>query len=76
MREALRIGANRIVSLLANCIDDGIKDGSITITDSQLTAQTLYQLWLGASLFYKISQDLNVLQQALVTTKAQLRPVL
>ena len=76
MREALKNGAYSIVTLIALCIDDGIKDGSITVKDSQLAAQTLYQLWLGASLFYKISQDLNVLQQALVTTKAQLRPVL
>lgn len=76
MREALKNGAYSIVTLIVLCIDDGIKDGSITVKDSQLAAQTLYQLWLGASLFYKISQDLNVLQQALVTTKAQLRPVL
>ncbi|MCD9501229.1 TetR family transcriptional regulator [Photobacterium phosphoreum] len=76
MREALKNGAYSIVNLIALCIDDGIKDGSITVKDSQLAAQTLYQLWLGASLFYKISQDSNVLQQALVTTKAQLRPVL
>ncbi|WP_279133054.1 TetR/AcrR family transcriptional regulator [Photobacterium phosphoreum] len=76
MREALKNGAYSIVTLIALCIDDGIKDSSITVKDSQLAAQTLYQLWLGASLFYKISQDLNVLQQALVTTKAQLRPVL
>ncbi|OBU28150.1 TetR/AcrR family transcriptional regulator [Photobacterium kishitanii] len=74
MREALRNGAYSIVNLIALCIEDGIKDGSITVKDSQLTAQTLYQLWLGASLFYKLSQDLNVLQQALDTTKAQLRP--
>ncbi|OBU20606.1 TetR/AcrR family transcriptional regulator [Photobacterium kishitanii] len=74
MREALRNGAYSIVNLIVLCIEDGIKDGSITVKDSQLTAQTLYQLWLGASLFYKLSQDLNVLQQALATTKAQLRP--
>lgn len=74
MREALRNGAYSIVNLIALCIEDGIKDGSITVEDSQLAAQTLYQLWLGASLFYKLSQDLNVLQQALATTKAQLRP--
>ena len=72
MREALRLGANRIVSLLANCIDDGIKDGSITVDNSKITAQTLYQLWLGASLFYKLSQDLSVLQQALMTTQMML----
>ncbi|KJG10206.1 TetR family transcriptional regulator [Photobacterium kishitanii] len=74
MREALRNGAYSIVNLIALCIEDGIKDGSITVKDSQLAAQTLYQLWLGASLFYKLSQDLNVLQQALATTKTQLRP--
>ncbi|SMY15673.1 TetR/AcrR family transcriptional regulator [Photobacterium aquimaris] len=73
MREALKIGAYSIVNLIAQCIENGIKDGSIIVKDSQLTAQTLYQLWLGASLFYKLNQDLQVLQQALVTTKVQLR---
>ncbi len=72
MREALRVGANRIVSLIASCIDDGIKDGSISSDNSKITAQTLYQLWLGASLFHKLSQDLSVLQQTLVTTKMML----
>ena len=75
MREALKKGAYSIVNLIALCIDDGIKDGSITVKDSQLTAQTLYQLWLGASLFYKLSQDVTVLQQALITTKTQLQLV-
>ena len=75
MREALKKGAYSIVNLIALCIDDGIKDGSITVADSQLTAQTLYQLWLGASLFYKLSQDVTVLQQALITTKTQLQLV-
>lgn len=75
MREALKKGAYSIVNLIALCIDDGIKDGSITVANSQLTAQTLYQLWLGASLFYKLSQDVTVLQQALITTKTQLQLV-
>ncbi|MEC6906914.1 TetR/AcrR family transcriptional regulator [Photobacterium piscicola] len=75
MREALKKGAYSIVNLIALCIDGGIKDGSITVADSQLTAQTLYQLWLGASLFYKLSQDVTVLQQALATTKTQLQSV-
>ncbi|MEC6796878.1 TetR/AcrR family transcriptional regulator [Photobacterium sp. S4TG1] len=75
MREALKKGAYSIVNLITLCIDNGIKDGSITVKDSQLTAQTLYQLWLGASLFYKLSQDVTVLQQALATTKTQLQSV-
>ncbi|WP_305419186.1 TetR/AcrR family transcriptional regulator [Photobacterium leiognathi] len=69
MREALKQGANNVVSLIASAIDAGIKDGSIATCDSQAMAQTLYHLWLGASLLSKLSQDLSGLEQALATTK-------
>ncbi|KJG05084.1 TetR family transcriptional regulator [Photobacterium angustum] len=74
MREALKQGADSVVALIANTIERGKKDGSIAICDSHITAQTLYNLWLGASLLNKLSHDLSGLQQALTTTQTLLLP--
>ncbi|KJG38502.1 TetR family transcriptional regulator [Photobacterium angustum] len=74
MREALKQGADSVVGLIANTIERGIKDGSIAHCDSHVTAQTLYNLWLGASLLNKLSHDLSGLQQALTTTQTLLIP--
>lgn len=74
MREALKQGADSVVALIANTIERGIKDGSIANCDSHITAQTLYNLWLGASLLNKLSHDLSGLQQALTTTQSLLLP--
>lgn len=69
MREALRSGANKIVTSIGECIERGVKQGEIVSQDSMLTARTLYQLWLGASLLSKLSNDLAELEQTMQTTK-------
>ncbi|MCG7499175.1 TetR/AcrR family transcriptional regulator [Vibrio sp. Of7-15] len=69
MRSALQTGADKVINTIATCIETGIQDGSIASIDSKTMAQTLYQLWLGASLLNKLNQDLSGLQQALETTK-------
>ncbi|MCL9779992.1 TetR/AcrR family transcriptional regulator [Vibrio sp. S4M6] len=74
MREALRKGANKIMVEIGKCIENGIKQKQISPQDSFVTAQTLYQLWLGASLISKLSNDLSGLEQALETTKGLLAP--
>lgn len=68
MRSALKTGADKVINIIASCIEAGIQDGSIARVDSKIMAQTLYQLWLGASLLNKLNQDLSGLQQALETT--------
>lgn len=69
MRLALLKGANNIISSISKCIEDGNNDGSIKVENSQETAQLLYNLWLGASLMSKLSQDQTALEQAMKTTK-------
>ena len=50
MRLALRAGTSAIVSRLSRVLKEGVADGSISICGSpNATAQTLYQLWMGAS---------------------------
>jgi len=69
MREALLRGANQVIVAISQCIASGMEDGSIQAGDSNALAQTLYHLWLGASLMSKLNQDQVGLEQALVTTK-------
>ena len=69
MRSALHNGTNRIVDALAECISDGGRDGSLPAAiDSRQTAQTLYSLWLGATLLSKIRRDRSALDAALAAT--------
>ena len=69
MRTALHNGTTRIVELLAECISDGVRDGSLPPTlDSSQTAQTLYSLWLGATLLTKIRREPSAFDAALAAT--------
>ena len=72
MRNALLIGAEKIIAKLAMVISDGIEDKSISAQSANETAQTLYYLWLGASLMAKLHQNDTPLKQALTTTEKQL----
>ena len=71
MRSVLHQGTQRIIARLANIIDRCSEEGSLDLTVQTSTdiAETLYQLWLGASLMSKIDQSPEPLQKALVTTR-------
>ncbi|MCE9776951.1 TetR/AcrR family transcriptional regulator [Shewanella algae] len=68
MRMALLQGAKRIIATIAECIEAGNRDGSVKVSNSDQTAQLLYNLWLGASLMSKLTQDKNALNLAMQTT--------
>ncbi|SUI79222.1 HTH-type transcriptional repressor nemR [Shewanella algae] len=68
MRMALLQGAKRIIATIAECIEAGNRDGSVKVGNSDQTAQLLYNLWLGASLMSKLTQDKNALNLAMQTT--------
>lgn len=72
MRLALLTGAKQIIAKLADIIEQGINDKSITTQSASNTAQMLYHLWLGASLMSKLQQNDDALQKALQTTEQQL----
>ncbi len=44
MREALRSGAYSIVNLIALYIEDGIKDGSITVKDNSINRTNIVSI--------------------------------
>lgn len=69
MRIALHRGTDQIIDRLAHCIREGITDGSLPASlDARHTAQTLYQLWLGATLLTKFRHDRSALDGAMLAT--------
>jgi TetR/AcrR family transcriptional repressor of nem operon len=73
MRATLNRGTAGIISRLARAIETGVDEGSISIEgDSQNSAQSLYQLWLGASIMVKIVRNLQPFEMAMKTTQQML----
>ena len=69
MRMALHRGTDQIIDRLALSIREGIADGSLSASlDARHIAQTLYQLWLGATLLTKFRQDRSALDGAMLAT--------
>lgn len=57
-------------------LKEGQQEGSIPKHIEPLkTAQVMYQLWLGAALLTKLSQDKAHLHLALETTQQLLKPI-
>jgi len=69
MRLVLCAGTRQVMARLADCIAEGIADGSLRVDlEPQKTAQMLYQLWLGASLLAKLQRDRSPLENAMEIT--------
>src|SRR5450830_929227 len=69
MRLSIKRGTAGIVSRLAAAIEAGVAEGSLAIDgDAESVAQSLYQLWLGASVMVKIGRNTQPFETALVTT--------
>lgn len=69
MRITLRDGTEQIVQRIAHAIESGVADGSVPPLDARSTAQTLYQMWLGASLLGKLHRDTAALENAMAFTR-------
>lgn len=73
MREVLHRGTDRIIARIAECIAEGLVDGSMrTPLTAAVAAEQLYQLWLGASLLAKLRQGHGPFDAALISTQALL----
>ena len=68
MRLALLDGSSLVVKRIARCIEAGIDDGSIAKVDATMTANLLYNMWLGATLMGKLQRNADGLQQAMRIT--------
>ena len=70
MRSSLKRGAFGVTSRLERAIAAGAAEGSLSIDDApDRVAQTLYQLWLGASLMVKIVRSPEPFDTAMRTTR-------
>lgn len=75
MRLALRDGTCQIVERIGRLLALGVAEGSIPAAlEPAATAQTLYQLWLGASLLGKLHRNEVALENAMTFTRRLLAP--
>ena len=73
MRLALKQGTSGIVTRLKAAIETGVAEGSLTIDgDAGSVAQSLYQLWLGASVMAKIVRTTQPFESAMFLTRQNL----
>lgn len=70
MRSALKLGTSAIINRLERVIEAGVAEGSLSIDgDADSVAQSLYQLWLGASVMVKIVRTIQPFATAMMTTR-------
>lgn len=73
MRMALNEGTAGVIDRLANAIKAGIAEGSLSTSGEPIDiAQSLYQLWLGASVMAKIQRSMQPFDSALSATRQAL----
>lgn len=77
MRLALKRGIAGITERLTRAIEVGVSEGSVSISvggTPDAVAQSLYQLWLGASVVAKIVRSTEPFDTAMKTTREILHP--
>jgi TetR/AcrR family transcriptional repressor of nem operon len=73
MRSVLNQGTSAIIARMADAIERGVAEGSLAVDDSpQQIAESLYQLWLGASVMVKIVRGTEPFDSAMVVTRQML----
>jgi TetR/AcrR family transcriptional repressor of nem operon len=73
MRLALKAGTNGIISRMAQAIETGVEDQSISVKErAEDLAASLYYLWLGASVMAKIVRTHEPFETALQSTRPML----
>lgn len=74
MRNAMKLGTSGIVSRLAQAIAAGQTDRSLPeVTERGELAESLYQLWLGASVLAKVARTPQPFDAAMATTRRLLQ---
>ncbi|WP_434560781.1 TetR/AcrR family transcriptional regulator [Pseudomonas sp. R1-6] len=70
MRAVLNRGTSGIIDRLASGIESGLAEGSLSISGTpHEVAQSLYQLWVGASVMVKITKSVQPFETAMSTTR-------
>ncbi|MBF9003352.1 MULTISPECIES: TetR/AcrR family transcriptional regulator [Vibrio] len=73
MRLVLLKGTNRVITQLSDYIKQGVEAKELHVSNCSVTAEYLYEFWIGASLIAKIRQDDASLNQALEVTEQILK---
>lgn len=74
MRSVLKIGTAKIIQRITACVEMGVADGSLQVDgDHDDFAESLYQLWLGASLLVKVNKSTDSFDKAMSMTQRLLR---
>ncbi|WP_272905150.1 TetR/AcrR family transcriptional regulator [Pseudomonas petrae] len=74
MRAVLKRGTAGITDRLGSAIEAAVADGSLPACENPYAvAQSLYQLWVGASVMVKIERRLAPFETAMATTRVILR---
>lgn len=75
MRAVLQRGTAGIIARLARVLEAGAAEGSLAFTGTPgAVAQSLYELWLGASLMVKIVRSSQPFDNAAQATRQMLHP--
>ncbi|MBV4552017.1 TetR/AcrR family transcriptional regulator [Pseudomonas sp. SWRI102] len=70
MRAVLKRGTSGITDRIAQAIETGVAQGSLTTAgEPHAVAQSLYQLWVGASVMVKITKSVQPFGTAMSTTR-------
>ncbi|MFD7024994.1 TetR/AcrR family transcriptional regulator [Promicromonospora sukumoe] len=70
MRLVLKEGTAGIIDRVRGMVEEGLSDGSLSVDgEPGMVAQTLYDLWLGASVMAKIHRDPAPMDNALFSTR-------
>jgi TetR/AcrR family transcriptional repressor of nem operon len=73
MRGVLNQGTSAIIARLTDAIERGAAEGSLTVDDTpRQIAESLYQLWLGASIMVKIVRGTEPFDAAMAVTRQML----
>jgi TetR/AcrR family transcriptional repressor of nem operon len=73
MRAVLNQGTSAIIARLTAALESGVEDGSLAIDDNaRPVAESLYQLWLGASVMVKIVRSAEPFDAAMAITRRML----
>lgn len=73
MRGVLNQGTSAIIDRLTDAIERGVDEGSLAIDDApRRVAESLYQLWLGASVMVKIVRGTGPFDSAMAVTRHML----
>ncbi|WP_293794619.1 TetR/AcrR family transcriptional regulator [uncultured Pantoea sp.] len=74
MRGTLQTGTAGIIARLADALEAGVEEGSLSIDDQpSRVAESLYQLWVGASVMVKIVRDTSPFDSAMSMTQKIIR---